>query len=158
MSASILKINGNTVIPLDGVKYISPMNKEDQAKLSENLKIDGTQFHARITLANGTSQLARETLVDLKGKLALVNVGNDRFVPARNIVLAKAFTKDQAEELTGKGYTLGSTFRSTVETSAGIVLSSAHPSQVMERRAKALDRVGQGSAAGQVPNPNSSVA
>lgn len=145
MYASILKINGTTVIPLDGVKYISPMSEDDQNKLSENLKIDGAQFLSRISLANGTSQLARESVEDMKSSIGLVNLGNDRFVPASNILLAKSFTKDQAQALEGKGYTLGSTFRSSVETSAGIVLSSAHPAQVMDRRAKALEFVGRGS-------------
>jgi len=145
-----LKINGNTVIPLDGVKFITPMSEADQAQLSDNLKIDGSRFHSRITLANGSSQLARESVDDLKAAIPLVNVGNDRFVPAANIILAKAFTKDQAAALTGKGYTLGGTFRATVETTAGLVLSSAHPSQVMDRRAKALERAGQGAP---VPKP-----
>ena len=138
MSVNILKINGNTVLPLDGVKYVSSMSEAEQKQLSENLKIDGSKFNTRITLANGSSQLARESIDDMNASIGLVNVGNERFVPASNIVLAKSFTKDQADKLTDKGYKLGSTFRSSIETIAGIVLSSAHPGQVMERRAKAL--------------------
>ena len=56
---------------------IQPMSEDDQAQLSERLEVDGTQFHARITLANKSTQLARETIDELKSAgLALVNVGH----------------------------------------------------------------------------------
>ena len=62
----------------------------------------------------------------------------DRFVPAANIMLAKPFSKEQGEALTGKGYKLEHEFRSTVETTAGIVLSTGYPQQVIDRKVKAL--------------------
>ncbi|MBU2581687.1 MAG: hypothetical protein KJ622_08215 [Alphaproteobacteria bacterium] len=75
--------------------------------------------------------------------IGLVNIGSDRHVVASNIKEASPFTKDDAEKLAGdKGYTLNQTFRSRIQTTAGALLSSATPEQVMSRRAKALEANG----------------
>jgi len=64
-------------------------------------------------------------------------------VPAANIREASPFTRDDAARLTDKkGYTMGQTFRSRVDTTAGVILSSATPGQDIDRRAKALEANG----------------
>jgi len=138
--SNTLKLSNGNVIVISDIRTIQPMSEEDQARLSERLDVDGSQFNARITLANKTTQLARETIDELKAKgIALVNLGHDRFVPAANIMIAKPFSKAQAEALSEKGYKLGHTFRATIETTAGIVLSTGHPQQVMDRKVKAME-------------------
>jgi hypothetical protein len=81
--------------------------------------------------------------------LGLVNLGSDRYTPATTA--AEAFTKEDAERLKGEDYTLKGTFRSKVETKAGTVLSSAHPQQVMDRRAKALGQITEKPGGGTAP-------
>lgn len=137
--STTLKLSNGNVIALADIKLIQPMSEEDQTQLSERLQVDGAQFNSRITLANKSTQLARETIDELKAQgVGLVNLGHDRFVPAANIMVAKPFSKEQAGALSEKGYKLGHTFRATVETTAGIVLSTGHPQQVMDRKVKAL--------------------
>lgn len=141
MSNTIKLSNGNVIATTD-IKMIQPLTDADRTQLSERLQIDGSQFNARITFSNKTTQLARETVDDLKANgLALVNAGHDRFLPASNILVAKPFSKDQATALAEKGYKLSHTFRSTVETTAGIVLSTGQPQQVMDRKVRALGLV-----------------
>lgn len=133
-------------VPIDTIRLIRPLTDEDKVKAKDSLKekkgidIDTSRISVRIEFADKSSKLARETLDALKEQGAgLVNLGSDRFVPAVNITAAEVFSKDDAERLKGEDYTLGQTFRAKVETRAGTVLSSATPSQVMDRRAKALD-------------------
>lgn len=137
MSSSI-KLNGKEYIPVDTIKRFRPLTDEDKAKASERLEIDATVFNTRVDYKDGSQSLARETIDDIKGMLAVVNIGADRFVPAANIIKAEAFTKDDAAKAEGKGITLGHTFRSRVETTAGPVLSLATAQQIIDRRAKAL--------------------
>lgn len=142
---STVKINGETVVAVRDIKTIQPLSDEDRASISDNLQIDGSAFNARLTFSDNKTKLARETVDELKrAGLALVNVGSDRFVPAGNIRSAKPLSKDDAEALAAKGYTLSQTFRSTVDTSAGLVLSSGYPQQVMDRKERALGIGGQG--------------
>lgn len=137
--SNILKLSNGNVIALNDIKMIQPLSEKDQAQLTERLEVDGAQFNARITLGNKTTQLARETVDELKGQgVALVNLGDDRFVPAANIMVAKPFSKEQAKSLADKGYQLGQTFAATVETTAGIVLATGKPEQIMDRKVKAL--------------------
>ena len=63
-------------------------------------------------------------------------------MPASNITGAEEFTQDDAERLNGEEYRLNQTFRATIETRAGTLLSSAAPIQIIDRRAKALDIAG----------------
>ena len=115
------------------------MSEDDQAQLSERLDVDRSQFNTRITLAIKSTQLARESIDNLKKQgIGLVNLGHDRFVPAANIMVAKPFSKEQAGVLADKGYKLGHTLRATVETTVGIVLSTGHPQQVMDRKVKGI--------------------
>lgn len=137
--STTLKLSNGNVIALSDIKTMQPMNEADQASLSERLEVDGSQFNTRITLANKTTQLARETIDQLKQQgIGLVDLGDNRFVPAANIMVAKPFSAAQAEALSKKGYKLDQTFNATVETTAGIVLATGHPQQVMDRKVKAL--------------------
>lgn len=133
-------------VPVDMIRLIRPLSDEDKSKAKESLKenrgidIDTKRINVRIEFVDRSSRLARESVDTLRDQgVGLVNLGNDRFTPAINIVAAEAFTKDDAERLKGEDYTLSQTFRAKIETRAGTVLSSATPAQVMDRRAKALD-------------------
>lgn len=137
--SNTLKLSNGNVIVVSDIKMIQPLTEADQAGLSERLEVDGSQFHARITLGNKSTQLARETVDQLKAQgIALVDIGQDRFVPAANIMVAKPFSENQAKSLADKGYKLGQEFKSTIETTAGIVLSTGQPQHVMDRKVRAL--------------------
>ncbi len=133
-------------VPVDTVRIVRPLTDADKNKAKENLKenrgidIDPARINVRIEFADKTSKLARETVDAFREQgVGLVNLGNDRYTPAINITAAEAFSKDDADRLKGEDYTLSQTFRAKVETRAGTVLSSATPTQVMDRRAKALE-------------------
>lgn len=133
-------------VPIDTIRLVRPLTDEDKKKTKESLKenrgieIDPERINVRIEFADKSSKLARESVdVFREQGIGLVNLGNDRYTPAINITAAEAFTKEDADRLKGEDYTLSQTFRSKVETRAGTVLSSATPSQVMDRRAKALE-------------------
>lgn len=133
-------------VPVDTIRLVRPMGKEDKARAREGLKekrgieIDTDRVNVRIEFADKSSKLARETLDAMREQgVALVNLGSDRYAPAVNITAAEAFTAEDAEKLSGDDYVLKQTFRAKVETRAGTVLSSATPQQVMDRRAKALE-------------------
>lgn len=134
------------IVPLDTVRIMKPLTDEDKANAKSSLKekrgidIDTARINIRIEFGDKTLKLARENLEGLRTQgIALVNMGSDRYVPAANITGAEAFSKDDAERLKGEDYTLSQTFRAKVETKAGTVLSSATPTQVMDRRAKAME-------------------
>lgn len=103
-----------------------------------------------IEFADKSNKTADLTLDDVRAQgVALVNVGNERYVPAANIRSADPFSKEDAAKLKDSGdYTLSQTFRSRVDTTAGTVLSSATPQQIIDRAAKALETAGQGTKAG----------
>ncbi|PPC81017.1 MAG: hypothetical protein CTY39_10755 [Hyphomicrobium sp.] len=140
------KINGTTAVPVSAIRKIKPLTDADRERIAgryEKLDADAAaKFQIQIEFADKSTKLATESLDDIKGQgVALVNLGSDRFVPAANIRSAEPFTKEDAERVTDKDYKLNSTFRSRVETSAGAMLSSATPAQVIERREKALEAV-----------------
>jgi hypothetical protein len=141
-----LKINGTTAVPVSAIRIIKPLTDADRERIADRYeKLDAdaaAKFQIQIEFADKSTKLATESLDDIKGQgVALVNLGSDRFVPAANIRSAEPFTKEDAERVTDKDYKLKSTFRSRVETSAGAMLSSATPAQVIERREKAIEAV-----------------
>ena len=140
---SNLRINGSRVVPVDTIRFIKPLTDEDRSKAGGKLEIDASKFNVRIEFADKSSKLAVETLDQIQGQgVGLVNIGADRHVPAVNIKAAEDWSKEDAAKLKDSGdYTLSQNFQSRVETSAGTILSTATPEQVMERRSKAL---GQG--------------
>ena len=135
-----IKINSGNVIPADTVRFMRPIEAEERARLVERYGEDASAFKISIQFADKTTKLATDTLDDVRNQgVGLVNLGGDRHVVATNIKAAKPFTAEEADKLTSdKGYTLNQSFRSRVETTAGALLSSATPEQVMARRAKAL--------------------
>lgn len=144
-----LKINGTTAVPVSAIRKIKPLTDADRERIAARYeKLDATtaaKFQIQIEFADKTTKLATDTLDDIKGQgVALVNLGSDRFVPATNIKSSDPFTKEDAERVKGKDYKLTSTFRSRVETTAGTLLSSATPAQVIERREKAIEGVANG--------------
>lgn len=161
MSAHSLKYTTHEgvvrTVPLDTIRLIKPLTADDKAKAAAGLKekgidIDPDRVCARIEFADKSSRLAREGVDAFREQgVGLVNLGSDRYTPATNITAAEAFTKEDAERLKGEDYTLKGTFRSKVETKAGVVLSSAHPQQVMDRRAKALGQVTEKPSGGTAP-------
>ena len=147
-----LKINGSTAVPVSAIRKIKPITDEDRTRIAaryENLDAEAAaKFQIQIEFADKTTKLATDSLDDIKGQgVALVNLGSDRFVPATNIKSADPFTKEDAERVKGKDYKLSATFRSRVDTTAGTLLSSATPAQVIERREKAIEGVANGTSA-----------
>lgn len=143
-----LKINGATAVPVSAIRKIKPLTDADRERIAGRYeKLDASaaaKFQIQIEFADKSTKLASDSLDDIKGQgVALVNLGSDRFVPATNIKAAEPFTKEDAERVKGKDYTLNSTFRSRVETTAGALLSSATPAQVIERREKAIEAIAQ---------------
>ena len=139
-----IKINSDSIIPADTVRFIRPVGDEERQRIIERYGEEAAGFNISIQFADKSTKLATQSLDDVREQgVALVNVGAERFVPALNIRAASPFTKDDAAKLTdAKGYTMSQTFRSRVETSAGVILSSATPDQVIDRRAKALEAGG----------------
>ncbi len=135
-----LTINSGSLVPTDTIRFIRPIDDEERARIVERYGAEATGFKISIQFADKTTRLAVESLDDVRGQgIALVNIGGDRHVVAGNIKEASPFTKADADKLAAdKGYTLTQTFRSRVETTAGALLSSATPAQVMDRREKAL--------------------
>jgi hypothetical protein len=139
-----LTINAGSVVPVDTIRFIRPIGTEERSRLVERYGEDAADFNIAIQFADKSTKLAKQSLDDVRGQgIGLVNVGADRHVVAANIKRADPFTKDDAAKLVGeRGYTLSQTFRSRVETTAGTVLSSATPAQIMERRSKAIETSG----------------
>jgi hypothetical protein len=140
MSKSI-KINSGSIIPTDTIRFVRPIDDNERARLVERYGEEASGFNLSIQFADKSTKLARETLDQVREQgIALVNIGANRHVVAANIKEARPFTKDEADKLANdKGYTLNQTFRARVETTAGTLLSSATPQQIMDRRAKALE-------------------
>ncbi len=135
-----LKINKSTSIPTDTIRFIRPVGDEERARIEERYGKDASDFNVSIQFADKSSKLAVQTLDEIRQQgVALVNIGADRHVVAANIKSAEPFGKQDAAKAKENGYELSQTFRSRVETTAGAVLSSATPAQVLERRAKAMD-------------------
>ena len=139
-----IKINSGSLIPTDTIRFVRPIEGEERARLVERYGEDASGFNVAIHFADKSTKLAIQTLDEVRDQgIGLVNVGANRHVVAANIKSADPFTKDDAEKLSNeKGYTINQTFRSRVTTTAGTLLSSATPAQIMERRAKALDANG----------------
>jgi hypothetical protein len=149
MKTSNLRINGSRVIPVNTIRFIKPLTDEDRSKAGGKLDIDASKFNVRIEFADKSSKLAVETLDQLRGQgIGLVDIGGERHVPAINIKAADDWSKEDAAKLKDSGdYTLSQNFRSRVETSAGTILSTSTPEQVMERRSRAMGQGGGSSAA-----------
>jgi len=141
-----LKLNETMVVPVYNIRTIRPVTDEDRARMTEKYGKDVADKRISIEFADKTVKTSTLDLDAVRAQgVALVNIGNDRFVPAVNIKSAEALAKDDIEKLKEGGrYTLTQTFRSRVETTAGSLLSSATPEQVIDRAAKALDMPGQG--------------
>ena len=139
-----LKINSGTIIPADNIRFVRPIGDEERTRLVERYGEDAAGFNVSIQFADKSSKLATQTLDEVREQgIGLVNIGADRHVIAANIKSADPFTADDAKKLTeGKGYQMNQTFRSRVDTTAGTLLSSATPEQVMQRRGKALEANG----------------
>lgn len=136
--SNTLKLSTGMIIPADHIKRLRPLTDDDRTKMGDKLDIDASTFKTRIEMKDGSSKMARETVEELGKLLPLVNVGHDRFVPALNITAAEPFKAEDKAKAEGKGIKLTNTFRSRVETVAGVVLSAATAEQVMQRREKAL--------------------
>lgn len=141
--SSILRINAENIIPVDTIRFIKVLTVDERARIAERYDVDGSAFNVSIQFADKSVKLATETIDEVRGQgVALVNIGADRHVVAQNIKSAAPFTRDDAKKLMeGRDYTLSQTFRSRIDTTAGALLSSATPTQIMERRAKALEVV-----------------
>ena len=153
MKTSTLRINGSRVVPVDTIRFIKPLSDEDRSKAGGKLEIDASKFNVRIEFADKSSKLAVETIEQIERQgVGLVNIGSDRHVPALNIKAAEDWSKEDAARLKDSGdYTLSQDFKSRVETSAGAILSTATPEQVMERRSKALGQGATNSISSEAP-------
>lgn len=139
---------GSSIIPVHNIRTIKPITDDERARMAEKYGKPVAEFAGKqisIQFADKTSRTAEITLDEVREQgVALVNAGGERYVPAANIKSAEAFTKADADKMKDGDYTLTQTFRSRVETSAGTILSSATPQQIVERAAKALETAGQG--------------
>ena len=143
--ANAIKINGDTYIPTENIKFVRPLTADDQARISayygtDKRPFDGTQFNTQINVTNSDKPiLTRETADELSTMgLALVNLGNGKLVPANNIISTRKLDKAGCDALKDKGYNLEGIFRSSVDTTGGLMLSKGTPEQILQRREKAL--------------------
>ncbi len=137
-----IKVNGDTHLLTRDIKFVRVVSPEEQAVISERYKVDGTQFKCSITVNNSSRPiLVREGKDVLDAQLGLVNLGNNKLVPAETIIKARSLNKEGREALAAKGLSVKEAFRSTVEIASGLILSTAYPGQVMERKAAALERL-----------------
>lgn len=82
--------------------------------------------------------------------VGLVDIGGDRHVVAANIKSAKPFKPNGGAKIEERGYNVRQEVKSRVETTAGAVLSSATPMQIMDRHARPKE--GGSTAAPQLAN------
>ncbi len=137
-----LILNQSLAVPTDTIRFIRPVDDAERQRIAERYKMDASGFNLSVQFHDKTNRLATQTLADLRDQgIGLVNIGAGRHVVAANIKSAEPFTKDDAAKAEDNGCTLSQTFRARVVTTAGTVLSSATPAQLMERRAKVLDSV-----------------
>src|SRR5262249_28173723 len=131
-----------TWIARSEIRYLSPLTEEEQAKTAERYGADGAPFKTRLVMSDRSLRLARESIEELRDGqgLALVLIGQDKWVPAANIVAAKDYRPEDAEKAKAKGLNMSAEFRSRVETAAGSILGTEVPRKVMEARAAALER------------------
>lgn len=155
-----LKINGGTAVPVSAIRRIRPVTDEDRSRIAQRYDQveDASKYQLQIEFADKTSKLATDSLDEIRAQgVAIVNLGGDRYVPAVNIKFAQPFTKQDAEKIKDKDYTLSQNFRSRVETTAGTLLSSATPAQIIERREKAIEQLAANSAKKSAPPKNDAV-
>ncbi len=138
-----LKI-GNTILPVHNIRSIRPLNDEERARIAERYGRSSEEVAANRSRSHSPTRargpLSSHLTTFARKGVGLVNTGSDRYVPAANIRSAEPFTKTDADKLKeGSDYTLTQTFRSRVETTAGTILSSATPQQIIERAAKVLE-------------------
>lgn len=139
-----LKINGATAVPVSTIRRIRPITDEERTRIAERYEQvnDVAKFQLQIEFADKSTKLAVNSLDDIRAQgVAIVNLGSDRYIPAANIKFAEPFTKEDADKIKERDITLSQTFRSRVETTAGSLLSSATPQQIIERREKALEQI-----------------
>ncbi len=141
-----IKINSGSLVPADTIRFIKAIDDEERTRIAERYGVDGAKYNVSIQFGDKTTKLAAETLDEIRAQgVALINIGADRHVVAQNIKSADPFSKDDAKKLSeDRGYSLGQTFRSRINTTAGTLLSSATPEQVMDRRAKAIENGSSG--------------
>jgi hypothetical protein len=149
--SSFIQINKTTTIPTDTIRFIRPIGDEERTRIAERYGADAGEFNVSIQFGDKTTKLALETVEQLREQgVSLVDIGGDRHVVAANIKSAKPFTAKDAAKIEERGYNLSQDFKSRVETTAGAVLSSATPTQIMDRRARAKE--GGSQAAPQLAN------
>ncbi len=133
-----------TRISTTDIKTLSVISAEEQGRITQaystdKRKVDGTRFNTVIELANAPEPLRiSETIEELKKMMPLVNLGNNKFVPANHIIAAAPLEKEEKDKLIAKGVKLQQSFRSAVDLSNGYVLSTATDKQVFERKHKAI--------------------
>jgi len=140
-----ITINSGSILPTDIIRFIKPIDEDERERLVERYGDDAANFNIALQFADKTTKLAVQTLDQVREQgVGLVNIGGDRHVVADNIKQTSPFTKEQADKLTDdRGYTLNQKFRSRVDTTAGTLLSTATPAQIMERRGKVIDTAPQ---------------
>ncbi len=136
--SSFIQINKETTIPTDTIRFIRPIGDDERARIKERYGADAAAFNVSIQFGDKSTKLAVETIDQLRDQgVSLVDIGGDRHVVAANIRSAKPFTAKDAAKIEERGYNISQDFKSRVETTAGAVLSSATPAQIMDRRARA---------------------
>lgn len=136
--SSFIQINNNTTLPIDTIRFIRTIDKDERERIIERYGVDAADFKISIQFADKSTKLALETIDQLRRQgVGLVDIGGGRHVVVANIKSARPFTNKDAGKIGERGYSVSQDFKSRVETTAGAVLSSATPTQIMERRARA---------------------
>ena len=131
-----MKINTDELVPLHSVRRISAITDKDReslAKLGDH--VDAERFAMRIDYANGKKGYAPETAEDIRAQgVELLEIADDSFIPAANIVKARNLTAADRSDFEQKlGWAMRADFRSQVETRAGMVLATVDAAAVMNR-------------------------
>lgn len=151
-----IKINGTTYIPVARIKSVSPLTAEDQARISDRYEgVDGSKFNTQIVISVGEretrTKLSTETIGQLEEQgVGFVTTVKGTMIPAVNIVEVRDFRETDKARLEERGMTLTKKFRTSVDTTAGLMLSTVPGSQLLERAETAKSKAREAMARAQM--------
>ncbi len=135
MSINYLTINEGDMMPVANVKRVLLVDESDRQWLENNTSLsDPSQYQTKIETAAGKS-FVRQSITELAQQgMAFVQVTDQAYVPAGNIIKARNLTpKDFERFQKNTGRELSTEFKSQVDTNAGNILSTFTAQQIMQR-------------------------
>lgn len=139
MSNDFIQVNENEYIHLSGIKRMSAITENERASLARlGPHVDANRFNTRVDQAGGAKSYAPETIDQIAAQgVALVEIDNQTFVPARNIERVRGISdRDRASFQERTGRVMREDFKSRVETRAGMILSTQDSRAIMERMSR----------------------